>query len=117
MSAGKLCACARNSKPRRLDAPAVGTELKSASSWWLVGGNISLADVAVYHMLSTPTSLVSGSAVSFFDNEFVNEGERVRAAFVSCPRLSACVAAVGALTTVQVWEEETRNVFVTFATE
>ena len=61
---------------------------------WCVGSEPSLADVCVYHLLSTPVALVSGATVSFFDGE----AQRVRDAFeTTCPRLHACVLATGNL--------------------
>lgn len=79
----------------------------TTSGPWLVGSRATIADVAVYHLLSTPTSLVSGSTVSFMDNE----GEGVRSALAACPRLSAAVAAVGAIPAVRAWENSRPDTF------
>ena len=64
-------------------------------------------DVAVYHLLSTPTSVASGSCVGFFDGE----AERVRDAAAPFPRLSASVQAVGALPAVREWERKRPDTF------
>lgn len=74
---------------------------------WLVGGSVTLADVVVYHLLSTPMSVASGCVVGFFDGE----AEPVREALESCPRLAAVVAAVGALPAVREWEMRRPDTF------
>lgn len=75
---------------------------------WLVGSTVTLADVAVYHLLGTPTSVTSGNTISFFDGE----GDRLRAAYVGrCPRLSAAVSAVSALPRVRSWEQQRPDTF------
>jgi len=79
----------------------------ASESPWLVGDALSLADVAVYHLLSTPTSVASGSCVGFFDGE----AERVRAASAPCSRLSASVHAFGALPAVREWERRRPDTF------
>ena len=77
----------------------------AAAGPWLVGARITLADIAVYHLLGTSTSLVSGSLVSFMDNEDSS------AALAACPRLRASVDAVAALPAVQAWEERRPDTF------
>ena len=90
------------------DAVKAAGGANDVSSPWLVGSRLSLADVATYHLLGTPTSIASGSTVSFFDGE----GERVRAAYMGhCPRLAACIAAVGALPRIRSWEEQRPDTF------
>ncbi len=86
-------------------APDEGAVVGAPS--WLVGARISLADVAVYQLLSTPRSLVSGDCVGFFDGE----AEPVRECLASCPRLAASVAAVGALPAVREWERRRPDTF------
>ena len=86
---------------------AVHAASPGSATPWLVGDALSLADVAVYHLLSTPTSVVSGSYVGFFDGE----AERVRDAAAPFPRLSASVQAVGALPAVREWERNRPDTF------
>jgi glutathione S-transferase len=74
---------------------------------WVVGDSLSLADVALYHLLGTPVSLMTGSTASFFDGE----SQRVRDSLNDCPRLSASVAAVAALPPVKEWERRRPDTF------
>ena len=90
-----LCEKLEKSLPRQ------STE-KSNKSPWLVGSNVSLADVAVYHLLSTSVSITSGSTVSFFDGE----SEKLHQSYQKkCKRLDTCVKAVAAIPSIQSWEE------------
>ena len=75
---------------------------------WLVGRVLSLADIAVYHLLSATQSLMTGSVVSFFDGE---GQECVREILSACPRLAASVAAVGEQHAVRDWEERRPDTF------
>ena len=91
----------------KLEAAATAVRPDGGSPW-LVGDRVSLADIGLYHALGTTTSLITGSTVSFMDNE----GPNVEAAFVrACPRLVASVQAVGALPAVQAWEEQRPDTF------
>jgi glutathione S-transferase len=96
---------------RRLEAAvefAPRTRKNARPAPWLVGDAPSLADVAVYHLLSASTSPTTGSTVSFFDGE----AERVRAAYIdACPRLAGSVAAVGAMRAVREWEQARPDTF------
>mmetsp|Transcript_11998 Transcript_11998/g.36080 ORF Transcript_11998/g.36080 Transcript_11998/m.36080 type:complete len:300 (+) Transcript_11998:74-973(+) len=67
---------------------------------WLVGTEASVADVAVYHLLATPETVVTAVTASFFDGD----RDRVRAALAHAPRLRACVSAVSKLPAIQHWE-------------
>ena len=75
---------------------------------WLVGRVLSLADIAVYHLLSATQSLMTGSVVSFFDGE---GQECVHEILSGCPRLAASVAAVGEQHAVRDWEERRPDTF------
>lgn len=74
---------------------------------WLVGSMMTVADIVVYHLLSTPQSVVSGSVASFFDGE----SERVRDALRVAPRLQASVHAVASLDAIQQWEYHRPDTF------
>ena len=69
---------------------------------------MSLADVALYHLLSSAESIVTGAMVSFFDGD---GQEQVRLALSACSKLKASVEAVGALRQVQEWEETRPDTF------
>jgi glutathione S-transferase len=75
---------------------------------WLVGEGPSLADIALYSMLGSQTSLVTGATESFFDGFDANAIEK---AYSECPRLSACVKEIGALQSIQQWEERRPDTF------
>ena len=57
-----------------------------SASPWLVGSRVSLADVALYRLLSSTESIVTGAMVSFFDGD---GQEQVRLALSACPKLKA----------------------------
>ena len=87
----------------------------SNSSPWLFGGEtISLADILLYSLLSTPTSIVTGSSQSFFDGA---TSEIVKAAYLNnnstttCPRLVKSIRATQALPQVQQYELERPDTF------
>jgi glutathione S-transferase len=100
--------------PRDGAATAEQPAGRVSASGWCVGGAVSLADVAVYHLLATPTAALSGATESFFDGE----GGRVRACLAvqgrdgqRCPRLLAVVAAFGALPRIRAWEASRPDTF------
>jgi glutathione S-transferase len=74
---------------------------------WLVGEGPSLADVALYAMLGSQTSLVTGATESFFDFD----ANVIEKAYTECPRLCACVKEMCALKSVQQWEERRPDTF------
>mmetsp|Transcript_22913 Transcript_22913/g.73675 ORF Transcript_22913/g.73675 Transcript_22913/m.73675 type:complete len:305 (+) Transcript_22913:66-980(+) len=74
---------------------------------WLVGIDPSVADVAVYHLLATPETIITGNTASFFDGD----RDRVRAALARAPRLRACVSAFSKLPTIQHWEANRPDTF------
>lgn len=93
----------------RAGAPSAACSSSSSSPTpWLVGSRVSLADVAIYHLLSAAESIVTGAMVSFFDGD---GQEQVRLALSACPKLKASVQAVGALRQVQEWEETRPDTF------
>lgn len=67
----------------------------------------SIADVAIYHLLGTPVSLMTGSVSSFMDNE----GDRVIAAYGHLPRLKTIVTSVSNLPSIRRWEEVRPDTF------
>jgi hypothetical protein len=67
----------------------------------------SIADVAIYHLLGTPVSLMTGSVSSFMDNE----GDRVVAAYGHLPRLKTIVTSVSNLPSIRRWEEVRPDTF------
>ena len=87
------------------------TQEKSIDSPWCMGGpNPSLADVAVYHLLSTPPgSVITGSVPSFFDGE----SRRIQQAYPpeQCPRLFESVSAFGELKAIKEWEKNRPETF------
>jgi glutathione S-transferase len=92
----------------KLEAAVCAVAGHEAPHPWLVGSKVSLADIATYHLLGTPTETMSGNTVSFFDGE----RDRVRAAYVGqCPRLAASVSAVSALPRIRSWEEQRPDTF------
>lgn len=78
------------------------------SGSWLVGETPSLADVAVYSLLATPTSLVTGASESWFDGA---EPAIVGKALRDCPRLASSVKEFGKLPSIQKWEESRPDTF------
>lgn len=79
------------------------------SSWCMGGPQPTLADVAIYHLLATPTSPISGSTASFFDGQ---PSHVVQQAYqTDCPRLTACVQAMGNLEKIQEWEAKRPDTF------
>jgi len=86
---------------KSLPSPSKACFEDGAKPPWLIGSTISLADVSLYHMLSTSQSLTTGSTISFFDGE----SELVQKAYVDCPRLKTSLEAVAALPSIQSWEE------------
>lgn len=80
----------------------------NVSPWFLGGVGPTLADISIYHLLSTSTSPISGSAIAFFDG---GDKEAIRHAYESCPRLVEIVDAVGALKTIQQLEERRPDTF------
>ena len=70
---------------QRLEQAVSSLKIKDkGSSPWCVGGTApSIADVAIYHLLSTPQSIASGSTV--------NEKDGVEAAYSNLLRLKAIV--------------------------
>jgi glutathione S-transferase len=75
---------------------------------WLVGEGPSLADIALYALLGSQISLMTGATDSFFDGFDKNVIEK---AYTECPRLSACVKEMGALKSIQQWEERRPDTF------
>ena len=99
---------------RRLEktiAASVTAQERTVESPWCMGGpSPSLADVAIYHLLSTPSaSVLTGSVPSFFDGE----SDRIRQAYPpeDCPRLFEVVTAVGELSVVKKWENQRPDTF------
>lgn len=95
---------------KAIAATAPRSFISSSDSPWCLGGpNPTLADLAIYHLLATPSpSVVTGSVPSFMDGESV----LVQQAYEDdCPRLAHCVAAVGELPAVQIWEKHRPETF------
>jgi hypothetical protein len=67
----------------------------------------SIADIAIYHLLGTPVSMVTGSVCSLMDNE----GDRVVAAYCHLPRLKTIVTSVSNLPSIRRWEETRPDTF------
>lgn len=74
---------------------------------WLVGATVSLADIVIYHILSTPQSIISGCVISFFDGD----SDRVRSALDVAPRLRYSVSAVANLEPIKYWENYRPDTF------
>ena len=87
-----------------IDLPGLLETLESAiphnNPPWLVGSEASVADVALYHLLGTPETLIMGMTASFFDGD----RDRVRASLAKAPRLQASVDAFSQLDDIQRWE-------------
>lgn len=93
--------------PAQADSQQHQHQLHQMSAW-CVGARPSLADVAVYHLLSTPVSVMSGATASFFDGE----SDKVRACFEgTCPRLRDVVSAVASLPAIKDWEARRPDTF------
>ena len=94
---------------RRLEAAIPSSKNVEASKIrsWCVSENPTLADMSIYHLLSTASSLVTGSAVSFMDNE----KERVEKAYSDLPRIIAIIKACRRLPSIQRWEESRPDTF------
>ena len=74
----------------------------SSSPSWLFGSDISVADIALYAMMSTSTSTMTGSTQSFFDNA-TYEGI-IQPCLENCPRLIKSIYATSQLEQVQQYE-------------
>jgi len=72
---------------------------------WLIGKSTSLADIAVYSLLGTATSAVTGDRVSGLD------GFDPSGALKVAPRLEASIQAVSELSSIQRWERERPDTF------
>lgn len=92
------------------------TTANNATTPWCVGtAHVTLADIAVYHTLATPTALVSGATTSLMDGE----SDRVRAAYYyyattttpRCSRIQRCIEAVGSLPEIMEYEEKRPDTF------
>lgn len=82
--------------------------LRQSSPWCMGGPDPTYADLAIYHLLGTPLSPMSGATVSFFDGE----KERVELVFASkMPRIRAIVEASSNLELIQRWEMERPDTF------
>lgn len=82
----------------------------SPSSPWCLGGeHATLADLAIYHLLATPSSPISGSTVSFFDG-FSNK-DQIHLAYASFPRISSVVQACSELPSIRDWEHRRPDTF------
>ena len=72
------------------------------------GPDPTYADLAIYHLLGTPSSPMSGATASFFDGE----KERVELIYASrMPRIRAVVKACSDLEVIQRWEVERHDTF------
>jgi glutathione S-transferase len=113
--------------PKEPQRSADGTTA-SASTPWLIGDRPSLADVCLYAMLSTPTSLMTGSSQSFFDGASADvvqrsygpgtirtaADDRTASATVSpprCPRIFESIQATSRLGAVRQWEDRRPDTF------
>ena len=75
---------------------------------WLFGGDMpSLADVAVFSLLGTATSIVTGSLVTSLDD--IDPSSAL--SLSTCPRLVASVAAMQALPAIQAWHAKRPDSF------
>jgi glutathione S-transferase len=92
---------------RKLETSLPPNHVPSAP--WLVGNQISLADVAVYSLLGTQTSIMTGSILSTFDA--VTNAECILQAYQDCPRVKACIKVVGEQSSVQQWERRRPDTF------
>jgi prostaglandin-H2 D-isomerase / glutathione transferase len=75
---------------------------------WLVGDQVSLADVAVYSMLSSSVSLMTGSADNFFDGA---DSQLLQNSYQTCPRMKASIQEVAKLGEIREWEERRPDSF------
>ena len=82
---------------------------QSSSPCWCMGGpDPTYADLAIYHLLGTPLSPMSGSTASFFDGE----KERVEIVYASgMPRIRAIMEACSSLEVIQKWELDRPDTF------
>ena len=85
------------------------TKATSDDSPWCLGtAEPTLADLSIYHMLSTPNpSPISGATASLFDGE----REAIQSAYASFPYIRHAVEAVGALPAIQDWEKRRPDTF------
>eukprot|EP00977_Amphora_coffeiformis_P021051 scaffold8760_cov155-Amphora_coffeaeformis.AAC.1 len=81
-----------------------GSDGSSRNSW--IMGFLSLADIAVFSLLGTGTSVMSGSLVTALDDM-----DPTAAFSQDCPRLRASVQAIQALPAVQSWHAKRPDTF------
>lgn len=87
---------------------ALPNNSKANSPWCLPScEKPTIADVHIYHLLSSSTSIVTGAAVSFMDNE----SDRVRKCYEDLPRLCAIVDSMQAIGAIREWEESRPDTF------
>ena len=82
--------------------------LQQSSPWCMGGPDLTYADLAIYHLLGTPLSPMSGATASFFDGE----KERVELVYASgMPRIRAVMEACSNLEVIQKLEAERPDTF------
>lgn len=81
---------------------------QQASPWCMGGPDPTYADLAIYHLLGTPLSPLSGATASFFDGE----KERVERTYASgMPRIRATIESCSNLELIRRWELERPDTF------
>ena len=82
--------------------------VQQSSPWCMGGPDPTYADLAIYHLLGTPLSPMSGATASFFDGE----KERVELIYASeMPRIRAVMEACSNLEVIQRWELDRPDTF------
>lgn len=93
---------------QKLEASLPPRNLLSSSPWLFGHDGPSVADVCLYAMFSTPTSLMTGSSQSFFDGA---DAETVGSSYKDCERLQRSVKALAEIPSVQRWEQQRPDTF------
>lgn len=93
---------------QKLEASLPPTHSSSSSPWLFGHDEPSLADVCLYAMLATPTSLMTGSSQSFFDGA---DAQTVGSSYKDCERLKRSVKALAEISSVKRWEQQRPDTF------
>lgn len=88
--------------------PPPNSSLQNHSPWLFGHDEPSLADVCLYAIFATPTSLMTGSSQSFFDGANANI---IESSYKDCERLNQSVKAMGEIASVKQWERNRPDSF------
>ena len=88
--------------------PSLNSSLNHDSPWLFGHNQPSLADVCLYAMFATPTSLMTGSSQSFFDGA---NASIIESAYTDCERLGRSIRAMAEIPSVKEWEQKRPDSF------